>query len=266
MTPTLTDFDALVVNTSGGKDSQAMTDHVCNLADQRRFPRERIVLVHADLGKIEWDGTKELIQEHAEHYGLRLIIVKRNETLLDYARRRGQWPDSARRWCTSDFKRGPGARAITQVVKELKLGRRAKIINCFGFRAQESPARAKREPWSLNKRLTTKTTKEVHDWLPIHTWLEDQVWATIVASGVRSHWAYSRGMTRLSCRFCIFAPRSQLMISACQPENKELFEEYVQLEEEMGHTFKKDQSLREIKDAIDAGEKPNNEDDGSWNM
>lgn len=272
MTFDLHEFDFVVINTSGGKDSQAMTDVVVKTADEQGYPRERLVMAHADLGRVEWPGTKDLVKEHAEHYGLRLVIEKRPQgDLLDHVEQRRMWPSSTTRYCTSDHKRGQIQRAYTYLTKEFRerLGfskeNKIRAINCFGFRAQESPARAKRAVWSLNKVATTKTTRDVYDWLPIHDWTEDQVWERIRGAGTRHHWAYDRGMTRLSCRFCIFAPRSQLMVSACQPENKELFDEYVALEDRIGHTFRKNQSLREIKEAIEAGETPP-DDDGAWNM
>jgi hypothetical protein len=37
--------------------------------------RDRIVVVHADLRRIEWPGTRELAREHADHYGLRIEVV-----------------------------------------------------------------------------------------------------------------------------------------------------------------------------------------------
>lgn len=272
MVPTLSDFDFVLINSSGGKDSQAMTDVVVKLADEQGYPRDQLVMAHADLGRVEWPGTKELVQEHADYYGLRLVVEKRPQgDLLEHVEKRGMWPSSTTRYCTSDHKRAQIQRAYTYLTREFResLGipkdRKLQVINCFGFRAQESPARAKREVWSTNKVATTKTTRDVFDWLPIHDWSEEDVWARIRLSGTRAHWAYDRGMTRLSCRFCIFAPRSQLMLSAMQPENKELFEQYVQLEDKIEHTFKSKQSLREIKEAIEAGETPT-KDDGSWNM
>ena len=268
--PRLDRFDLVVINSSGGKDSQAMTDYVVFTADSQGYPRDKLVMAHADLGRVEWPGTKELVQEHADHYGLRLVIEKRPQgDLLDHVEQRGMWPSSTARYCTSDHKRGQIQRAYTYLTREIRDANpghpKPRIINCFGFRSEESPARAKRKPWSINKVATTKTTRDVFDWLPIHCWLEPAVWKRIKQAGTRHHWAYDRGMTRLSCRFCIFAPRSQLMVSACQPENKELFEEYVALEDKMGHTFRKKQSLREIKEAIEAGETPS-EDDTQWNM
>ncbi len=45
----------VAISTSGGKDSQAMT-----IVLSRIVPRDRIVVVHAPLGEVEWPGTVEL--------------------------------------------------------------------------------------------------------------------------------------------------------------------------------------------------------------
>jgi 3'-phosphoadenosine 5'-phosphosulfate sulfotransferase (PAPS reductase)/FAD synthetase len=190
---------------------------------------------------------------------------------FEYVESRGAWPSSTVRYCTSHWKRDPIAKLVVQMnrklVDKLTKGKKFRVLNCLGFRAEESPARAKREAWAENTRQTTKTTREVVDWLPIHHLEEDDVWLTIDGAGTRYHSAYDLGMSRLSCRFCIFAPKSQLLLAAQQPENRELLERYVELEEKMGHTFKKDLSLREIMEAVDAGETLEfGEDDGAWNM
>lgn len=113
MTPNLLSYNWIVLNSSAGKDSQAMLDYVVEQADLSGFPRSRIIVSHADLGRMEWEGTKELAQKQAEHYGLRFVVMARRradgsgDTILEYAKRRGKWPSSKQRWCTSDFKRLP---------------------------------------------------------------------------------------------------------------------------------------------------------------
>jgi 3'-phosphoadenosine 5'-phosphosulfate sulfotransferase (PAPS reductase)/FAD synthetase len=139
-----------------------------------------------------------------------------------------------------------------------------RILNCYGFRAQESPRRAKLEPFALNQGATGKgRAKVVYDWLPIHHYSTEQVWERIRRAGTRTHHAYGLGMTRLSCRFCIFAPKAQLLISA--RANPALFEEYLDLERRMGHRFTQRVSLEEVKAALEAGEEAG-PDDGAWNM
>lgn len=70
-------------------------------------------------------------------------------------------------------------------------------------------------------------------------------------------------MPRLSCCFCIFAPKSALMIAA--KANPELFEEYVKLEETMQHKFRMELSMVDVKKALESGEKPGSMT-GNWNM
>jgi 3'-phosphoadenosine 5'-phosphosulfate sulfotransferase (PAPS reductase)/FAD synthetase len=103
--PDLAVYDVVLVNSSAGKDSQAALDVTVAAADKAGV-RDRVVVVHADLGRVEWPGTRELAQEHAEHYGLRFeAVANRNwPDLLARIEIRGRWPDAANRYCTSEFR------------------------------------------------------------------------------------------------------------------------------------------------------------------
>jgi 3'-phosphoadenosine 5'-phosphosulfate sulfotransferase (PAPS reductase)/FAD synthetase len=283
----LASYDWIAVSSSAGKDSQAMLDYVSELAEAAGVA-DRIVVIHADLGKVEWEGTGELAREQAEAYGHRFELVSRiggvakrdgktyskGETygdLLDYAERRGAWPDNANRWCTSDFKRGPILTVFTALAREWKKGRpkgaekrACRILDCMGLRAEESPARAKKVPFSNRK---SNKNQHIDSWLPIHDWTEDEVWARIKKSGVPHHPAYDLGMPRLSCAFCIFAPKSALVLAG--KYNRELLDEYVRVEKVTGHKFRMDVSLEEVRDAVVAGDAEVDEAelaDGAWNM
>jgi 3'-phosphoadenosine 5'-phosphosulfate sulfotransferase (PAPS reductase)/FAD synthetase len=269
----LHDYDGVLVNTSGGKDSQTVLRQVVLLAQRQGYDLDLIEAVHADLGKVEWEGVKELAREQAEHHGLRFTAVKRrtkdgdeSTSLLDYVRDRRKWPSSTTRYCTSDFKRGPALRALTALDRRIRPVWKAhiRLLNVFGFRAEESPARAKKVVLETNKRATTKS-RHVDDWLPIHDWTETDVWDDIKASGVRSHRAYTLGMPRLSCVFCIFAPKAALVIAG--KDKPELLQEYVDLEAEIGHTFRTDLTLAEVQEAVNRGDEPDLvELDAQWNM
>ena len=128
-----------------------------------------------------------------------------------------------------------------------------RILSCMGLRAQESPARAKRQPFVRDERASNGL-REIDVWLPIHTWTTEQVWQRIHASGVRYHPAYDLGMPRLSCCFCIFSPRSALLLAG--KHNPELLAEYVAVEKDIGHTFRKDLPLVSIQEALESGEEP----------
>jgi len=77
------------------------------------------------------------------------------------------------------------------------------------------------------------------------------VWQRIRASGARHHPAYDLGMPRLSCCFCIYSPRSALLLAG--QHNPELLAEYVAVEKAIGHRFRLELSLAEVQDALAAG-------------
>ena len=252
--PSLADYDVVLINTSGGKDSQAMLDFVVAVAEAQGVPRSKLVAVHCDLGRVEWEGTRELAGEQVRHYGLRFIAVSRPQgDLLDHVEERGKWPSPAARYCTSDHKRGQVYRVLTRLVRELNLDRPARILNCLGLRAAESDKRAAKAAFERDVKASNGK-RAVDTWLPIHGWTEAEVWERIRRSGVRHHWAYDAGMPRLSCCFCIFAPRPALLIAA--QHNPELLDEYVAVEKRINHTFKRDLALVEIQAAVRAGERP----------
>jgi 3'-phosphoadenosine 5'-phosphosulfate sulfotransferase (PAPS reductase)/FAD synthetase len=251
--PTLRDFDWLVVNSSAGKDSQAMLDVVIEQAKVEGV-LERIVVVHADLGRVEWAGTRDLAERQAQNYGVRFEVVRRKQgDLLQYVEKRGRWPSPAQRYCTSDFKRSPITTLFTRLVNETRQrhpGQVVRLLSCMGLRGEESPARAKQVPFQLDERASNGK-RSVYRWLPIHDWTTEQVWARIKASGVESHPAYALGMPRLSCCFCIFAPRNALLVAG--RHNPELLAEYVALEQRINHRFRVDLSLAEVQRDLEAG-------------
>jgi 3'-phosphoadenosine 5'-phosphosulfate sulfotransferase (PAPS reductase)/FAD synthetase len=145
------------------------------------------------------------------------------------------------------------------------------------MRADESPARAKKKPFVFDDGHISKKTgkkvsgasngkREVWNWLPLHEWTEAQVWGRIDSYGLRNaglvHFAYGLGMPRLSCCFCIFAPKAALVIAG--HHNPELLAEYVRVEKKIGHTFRVDLSMAQVAEAVAAGEKP--KEVANWKM
>jgi 3'-phosphoadenosine 5'-phosphosulfate sulfotransferase (PAPS reductase)/FAD synthetase len=230
------DFDIILVNTSAGKDSQTMMRVVVGAATEAGV-LDRVVAVHADLGRVEWEGTADLAEEQAGHYGLRFIKVARPQgDLLTHIEAHGKFPSSAARFCTSDHKRGQVRKVITALVKEQGLSRPVRVLNCMGLRAQESPARAKKEAFRYDAAASGKgTVRQVFEWLPILDWSLDEVWKDIAASGVRYHEAYDFGMPRLSCCFCVLSTKSALVLAA--QHNPRLADEYAAVEVRIGHHF-----------------------------
>lgn len=261
----LADFDWIVISSSGGKDSQAMLD-VLSAAAVDAGVSDRVVVVHCDLGRVEWNGTLKLAREQAAHYGHRFEVVSRDEDLLDQVRGRGMWPSSEQRYCTSDHKRGQVWKLFTRLANEThgnargKVDRRCRILDCQGLRIEESRGRRTRleeliatngGAWTQSR--ATNGRRDVVTYYPIADWTEAQVWDLIAASGVRYHHAYDLGMGRLSCAFCIFATRDDLLIAG--EANPELLDEYVRVEAEIGHKFTVRLPIVEIRDALAAGER-----------
>lgn len=246
-TPDISTYDVILVNSSAGKDSQAMLTHLVTMADTAGVPRERLVVVHADLGRVEWEGTRELAEEQARFYGLRFEVVAREQDLLDQIEARGMFPSSTARYCTSDQKTAQVAKLMTQLATEHREKRgkdaQVRILNCLGIRADESPARAKKAPFHVD-RPATNGRRHVDRWLPIFEWSEDEVWDVIRESGVRHHEAYDAGMPRLSCVFCVLAGEKELVLAARL--NPELAQTYAELEERIDHTFQNKRSMADI--------------------
>ena len=65
-----------VINHSGGKDSQAMAAYLYGLV-----PAKQLVVIHAHLREVEWDGTWEHIQEN--NFGLPTYMVESAKSFFD---------------------------------------------------------------------------------------------------------------------------------------------------------------------------------------
>lgn len=274
--PDLTDVDKIVFNHSGGKDGlAALIAGVPRAAAAGLL--NRVVVQYNDLGRVVWPSTRDadadladagyepwlvdrfgdrpscrdLAEQHARHFGLRFEVRSRpGNDLLDDVERRGKFPDAARRWCTSDFKRGPGHKLLTELTRELNLDRPARILYVYGFRAQESTGRAKKSPCAPNASASNLTRRHVTDWYPVHHWTEDQVWAEIRASGLPWAWPYDAGMTRLSCSFCVLASKQDLLTAARLRPG--LAREYARVETTTGHRFQEARTMASI--IAEAGE------------
>lgn len=214
-----------VVSHSGGKDSQAMLIRV-----RQMVPANQILVIHADLPGVEWDGT----EEHARRYvsALEYIVVRAKVTFMGEVERRQNWPSPKYRSCTSQLKQGPIEKAVRHHLKNNGLS--GLVVNCMGLRAAESCQRAKRVPLLLNER-NSKAGREWYDWLPIFELSTDAVFEMIRNAGEVPHWAYGVGMSRLSCRFCIMASKSDLRISA--KHNPDAFTTIVETEKRIGKTM-----------------------------
>ena len=78
----------VAINSSGGKDSQAMT-----ILLSRIVPRDQLIVVHAPLGEVEWPGTIEHIERTMEIVSWRARAFAPGAHVLDRILER--WPLAA---------------------------------------------------------------------------------------------------------------------------------------------------------------------------
>lgn len=244
----------VVINDSGGKDSQAMKILLRRLVRACGGSDDQLLVVHADLYGMEWQGTEDHVRRYSEGLEVRTARAVTREgapkTLLGYWEQRGQSPSPTQRWCTSDLKRGPLEKVIRQYIKEKGLS--GLVLNCMGIRAAEGQERscgmdkkAYKEATKRGEEPTAKTFgfsdrnskagREWYDWYPIFELETDEVFATIAAAGETRHWIYERGLERASCCFCIYATRRDLTIAA--ELHPELYAQYVEMERKTGFTL-----------------------------
>jgi DNA sulfur modification protein DndC len=218
---------------SGGKDSQAMYIFLREV-----IPAHRLIVIHSDLGEVEWPETFSHIQKYVTH---ETIKVQSETSFFDLVRERKMFPSGKVRTCTNRLKVDVIMAKAIEIMKQrgFTIG-----VNCMGLRAEESTGRAGKAVFSQNTKYTsTKRTRETTahkglEWFnynPIHTLSTEEVYKLILSTNEQLHPAYYLGMSRLSCRFCIMANRQDIAISS--KANPELLEKYAALEIEVGHTM-----------------------------
>lgn len=239
----------VAIGCSGGKDSSAVALATIEHLDAIGHTGPRI-LVHADLGderpelSVEWTDSLPTCQRLAERLGAELLVVRRAAGGM-MKRWQGRWSNNVRRYvnlecvkvilpwstpsmrfCTSELKSAPIAAAL------VKRFPGQVIVSAAGIRRSESRQRSGAKTAQLNKRLVHKGTGTTGlDWNPIAEWSERDVYAYCAARGFDLHEGYTRyGMSRISCRYCIMAQRSDLIASASCADNVPVFHTMVGLE------------------------------------
>ncbi len=253
--PNLHQYDLIIINSSAGKDSMALTAYIARLVTEQGF-QGRVVVLHNDLGvtrsgqTIEWPGVETLAREHAARYGFRFEVRRRERGGLwdQLLNERRKWMSSAARWCTSDQKSSQGMKLVTELVTELRdetgvTGRPVRVLYALGIRGEESDNRGKKPILEVDESHSSRN-RTITRWHPIRDWTVKQVWDEIKAAGLRPHAAYSWGMTRLSCSMCVLAGYDDLFLAAqLRPE---LAADYLYAEQVLGHRFRLDLAIAEI--------------------
>ena len=262
--PDLASYDVIEISSSGGKDSLAMNGYVSRLLRVAGL-MERGVVVHSDLGRAEWPGTPELVERQAALFGLRFIKVKRpqGDPSLEHVVKLGKWMMPTQRFCTADHKRGQIIRAFTALADEgarhvgASRARTARCgsWNCVGLRAEGRARVVQKRPQLLRDPRASSSRRHV-DVLAAAPALDRGAGLGGVqgVKGAPIHPAYAAGMPRASCVFCIYASEGALQIAgALHPD---LLAEYVAVEKQIGHTFKRHLPLAKVAADVAAGVRP----------
>ena len=148
---------------SGGKDSQALAHRVCEHLDDiaHRGPR---LLIHSDLGRVEWRQSLPVCERLSERLGVELLIVRRQAgDMMDRWLSRWDanvaryvnlecvklilpWSTPATRFCTAELKSAVLARATR------KRFPKGDMISAVGIRREESSTRARMPVWRQDPR------------------------------------------------------------------------------------------------------------------
>jgi 3'-phosphoadenosine 5'-phosphosulfate sulfotransferase (PAPS reductase)/FAD synthetase len=233
----------VAMGVSGGKDSSALTLALTEELDRRGHAGPRI-LIHSDLGRVEWKDSLPTCERLAERLGLELVVVRRaagglmERWLTRWANNVGRyarlecvrlilpWSTASMRFCTSELKTAVICRELIRRFPGQT------ILSATGIRADESTARAKQPVVKEQPRLTSVWHRTSgYDWHPLHHWTLADVWAIHERTGFPHHEAYRVfGSSRVSCAFCILASAADLEASARCVENEDIYRELVDLE------------------------------------
>lgn len=209
----------IIVQFSGGKDSQACLIHACE-----KYGAKNVTAVFCDTGW-EHEQTYSHVRRVVSDLGVDLVILKNRSVdgMAGLCKRMKWFPDAQNRMCTVQLKIWP---MIDWILKQNE-----HLIIIQGIRAKESEERAKFDvecsyfseylDENYKKRLYRK--RDVKEWCkiydasvlrPIFSWTAQQVIDYILSHGQRPNPLYERGASRVGCFPCIFARLSEIKIVA----------------------------------------------------
>lgn len=247
---TTSEIDALLtrntpvaIGVSGGKDSSALALALSEELDRRGHLGPR-VLIHSDLGRVEWADSLPTCERLAGRLGLELVVVRRaagglmerwltrwannvaRYASLSCVRLILPWSTASMRFCTSELKTAVICRELVRRFPGHV------ILSATGIRAEESPKRAQQPIAKAQPKLSSVTHRTSgYDWHPLHTWKLGDVWAIHDRTGFPRHEAYRvYGSSRVSCAFCILASQADLTAAAGCEANQDVYREMVDLE------------------------------------
>jgi len=240
----------VAIGISGGKDSSACAWAVVAYLNRigHRGPR---VLVHADLGQIEWEDSARICQRVAHQLGIPLITVQRRQGgMIERWQQRWQsnveryknlscvslilpWSTPSMRFCTSELKTAIICQRLTELFPNQV------IISVTGVRRSESKDRQRTpvqqsQPALLRKKKNTGGIT----WNPLVDWTLAQVWDAHKVGDLPIHQAYRHyGCSRVSCTFCIMSSQSDLRGALKALHNHAAYRQLIDLENASGFSF-----------------------------
>ena len=233
----------IALGVSGGKDSCALAIATCEELDKMGHTGPRI-LIHSDLGRVEWKDSLPTCERLAAYLGLELVVVRRSAgDMMDRWLKRWEnnvaryvdlscvkvilpWSTPAMRFCTSELKTAVICRDLVRRFPGHT------IISCAGIRRDESTGRSEAPTSKAESKLLSKKYQTAGvTWNAIAHWTENDVRAFLADRGFALHEAYTKfGMSRVSCAFCIMGNAADLVASASCPDNAAIYREMVDLE------------------------------------
>lgn len=248
----------ICIGVSGGKDSDVAA------FETRAYLKERghygpVILIHSDLGRVEHKDSLPACQALSDRLGLELVVVKRKKgDLMD--RWQSRWHDNVERYsqlkcvklilpwstpvmrfCTSELKTAIICRELVARFPQQT------ILSVVGIRREESATRARTAVHCQQPLLTNSTHGTAgYNWHPILPWTTAQVFEYHRVHQIPLHEAYGRGMSRVSCAFCILAGIADLAASATNPENHDIYRELVDLEIASSFSFQSSRWLGDV--------------------
>jgi len=262
-TPLLLDLLAknapVVIGVSGGGDSDVTAFEVMRYLDSIGHTGPRL-LIHSDLGRVEWRASLPQCELLAQRLGLELIVVRREsgdmmdrwlQRYRDNCQRYAEllcvkmilpWSTPSMRFCTSELKTALICRDLVARFPGQT------IISAAGLRRDESPNRAKAPTLAVQTKLSSKTHgTNGYSWYPLLAWTKQQVFDYHAFVDFPLHPAYTQYQTtRVSCCFCILGSLHDLIASATCPENHDIYREMVDLEIASSYSFQSDQWLGDV--------------------
>jgi 3'-phosphoadenosine 5'-phosphosulfate sulfotransferase (PAPS reductase)/FAD synthetase len=249
----------VAIGVSGGKDSSAVAIRTLEYLDEVGHTGRRL-LIHSDLGRVEWRQSLPTCERLADRLGIELIVVRRQQgDLLDRFRERWEsnvrryaelscvklilpWPTARMRYCTSELKTAVICRELVRRFPGTT------ILSVSGIRREESSIRARASIAAIQPKLiSARRQTSGLDWHPIIHWRKPEVLRFLQRKAFELHEAYTRyGSSRVSCALCFLSSQSDLAAATMCASNAGIYRDLVRLEVESTFAFQSTHWLADV--------------------